>query len=73
MFCTGAWQVLQSFKPVWIEPDGAGSKTICDQRIQEYNASIVGGQGGIFFAVCRGKVRSVQDFPVACCVLTRPR
>lgn len=53
---TGSLRQLRSIKPVWKEPQG-GSAEELEESIQEYYVAIKSGQGGIFFAVCRGKVR----------------
>lgn len=41
---------------MWTEPQGGTAEEL-EQSIQEYYAAIKDGRGGIFFAVCRGKVR----------------
>lgn len=57
----GSWKKLRKIKPVWKEPQG-GSPEALEESIQEYYEAIKDGRGGIFFAVCRGKVR-LQDLP----------
>jgi hypothetical protein len=52
----GALKKLQQIKPVWREPQGGTAEDL-EESIQEYYAAIKDGRGGIFIAVCRGKVR----------------
>lgn len=49
-----AWNELNKVKQVWIEPHRNDE---LDKDIQEYYAAIKDQQGGMFIAVCRGKVR----------------
>lgn len=49
-----AWNKLNKVKQVWIEPHGTEE---LEKNIQEYYAAIKEQQGGMFIAVCRGKVR----------------
>lgn len=55
LFSSGAWRELKKIKPLWTEPQG-GSAEDLEKSIQEYYEAIKEGMGGIFFAVCRGKV-----------------
>lgn len=51
---TGALTALQAIKPVVQEPRKAGADF--DQAIRQYYATVAAGKGGLFIAVCRGKV-----------------
>ena len=53
---------------MWTEPQG-GSAEDLEESIQDYYTAIKEGRGGIFFAVCRGKVHH-QDLPLATCTLS---
>jgi fanconi anemia group J protein len=46
-------------KPVWVEPHGA---TELDESIRDYQAAIAQGHGGMYIAVCRGKVSEGINF-----------
>jgi Fanconi anemia group J protein len=46
---------LQRLKAVFSEPRAAGDAF--DAAIRRYYEAVDGGQGGLFMAVCRGKVR----------------
>lgn len=46
---------LQRIKAVFSEPRAAGDAF--DTAIRRYYEAVDGGQGGLFMAVCRGKVR----------------
>lgn len=51
----GLWNVLKDVKPLWTEPRDSGD---LEKTIHEYYASIKKQSGGMYIAVCRGKVRS---------------
>lgn len=52
---TGLWNELKRLKPVTCEP--RGSKEEFERTMDDYYTGIQFGRGGIFLAVCRGKVR----------------
>jgi len=56
--CT-LWSDLSARKPPFIEP-----KTAQETRdiVRQYQASVDNGKGGVFFAVCRGKISEGIDF-----------
>jgi Fanconi anemia group J protein len=53
---TGLWKQLEGEKHVCSEPRGAGDAF--DKVIAGYYKAIKQGKGGLFLAVCRGKVRA---------------
>lgn len=57
----GLWKRLQDVKPVWTEPHGADTVERC---IGEYCTAIRDQRGGLFIAVCRGKVPPLPS----CCI-----
>jgi hypothetical protein len=52
---TGLWGQMEGLKQVVCEPRQAGNAF--ESAIQEYYQAIKSGRGGLFMAVCRGKVR----------------
>jgi Fanconi anemia group J protein len=52
---TGLMAQLQQVKAVFSEPRQAGDAF--DTAIRRFYEAVDGGQGGLFMAVCRGKVR----------------
>ena len=48
------WAELEALKKVVVEPKGTGEAF--DGVMKEYYGAIRKGQGGLFIAVCRGKV-----------------
>lgn len=62
---TGLLTKLQRVKAVFQEPRQAGDAF--DLAIRRYYEAVDGGQGGMFMAVCRGKVRVLCD--VLCCAV----
>lgn len=54
---TGLWRQLEGVKPVFAELRGAGDAF--DKTIAKYYAAVRSGRGGLFLAVCRGKVRGL--------------
>jgi hypothetical protein len=52
---TGLWAQLEALKFVALEPRQAGDAF--DKAIAKYSAAVKSGRGGLFLAVCRGKVR----------------
>lgn len=53
----GLWGQLTALKKVVTEPKGTGEAF--DAVMKEYYSAIRKGQGGLFMAVCRGKVHTV--------------
>ena len=53
----GLWGQLTALKKVVTEPKGTGEAF--DTVMKEYYSAIRKGQGGLFMAVCRGKVHTV--------------
>ena len=53
----GLWGQLTALKKVVSEPKGTGEAF--DAVMKEYYTAIRKGQGGLFMAVCRGKVHIV--------------
>ncbi len=51
---TGLLDQVQAVKPVFQEPRGAGD--VFDRAVKAYYSSVAAGKGGLFMAVCRGKV-----------------
>ena len=51
-------------KQVLAEPRGGGDGF--DKAIAKYYAAVRSGRGGLFMAVCRGKVRPHAGCPAAC-------
>lgn len=51
---SGLWQQLNAVKPISCEPRGSGDDF--DSVMTKYYEGIQRGVGGLFFAVCRGKV-----------------
>ena len=51
---SGLWQRLNAVKPISCEPRGSGDDF--DAVMTRYYEGIQRGVGGLFFAVCRGKV-----------------
>lgn len=51
----GVWGQLAALKKVVTEPKGTGEAF--DGVMKEYYGAIRKGQGGLFMAVCRGKVK----------------
>ena len=49
----GLWKRLEALKVIKVEP--ASTKEL-ENEIQGYRSAIENGRGGLFFAVCRGKV-----------------
>lgn len=58
---TGVWSRLEQMKHVVTEPRGGGPDAL-QSVIMEYYAAIKEGRGGLFIAVCRGKVSEGIDF-----------
>jgi len=54
---TGLWRQLEGVKHVFSEPRQAGDAF--DKAIARYYAAIKSGKGGLFLAVCRGKVSAL--------------
>jgi Fanconi anemia group J protein len=54
---TGVWNQLQQLKQIVPEPRKAGDEF--DAAIAQYYKAVAEGRGGLFMAVCRGKVRNV--------------
>jgi Fanconi anemia group J protein len=52
------WNQLQRLKQIVPEPRKAGDEF--DAAIAQYYKAVAEGRGGLFMAVCRGKVRSVR-------------
>lgn len=52
---TGVWGQLQRLKQIVPEPRKAGDEF--DAAIAQYYKAVAEGRGGLFMAVCRGKVR----------------
>ena len=55
---SGLWQKLNAVKPISCEPRGSGEDF--DAVMTRYYEGIQRGVGGLFFAVCRGKVLDLQ-------------
>lgn len=53
----GVWGQLTALKKVVTEPKGTGEAL--NGVMKEYYGAIRKGQGGLFMAVCRGKVSSI--------------
>jgi hypothetical protein len=53
---TGLWAELEAKKALVCEPRGTGEAF--DDAMSTFYAAIQEGRGAIFFAICRGKVRS---------------
>lgn len=51
---TGMWSRLEAIKPLFAEPRAAGEAF--DAVIASYYRAVDEGRGGLFMAVCRGKV-----------------
>lgn len=51
--CADRWAQLTAAKPAWTEPHAADE---LDVSIAQYYAAIKSGRGGLYIAVCRGKV-----------------
>jgi hypothetical protein len=51
---SGLWRQLTALKPVVCEPRGGGEEF--EKIMTSYYDDIKKGAGGIFFAICRGKV-----------------
>lgn len=60
----GLWGQLTALKKVVTEPKGTGEAF--DAVMKEYYSAIRKGQGGLFMAVCRGKVHTVCLCLIAC-------
>ena len=58
---TGAFKAMTRLKPHVEEPRSGGSEAL-KKAMNQYYRGIKEGQGGIFFAVCRGKVSEGLDF-----------
>lgn len=58
---TGTFQRMTSLKPHVEEPRTGGAEAL-RKTMNQYYRSINEGQGGLFFAVCRGKVSEGLDF-----------
>lgn len=58
---TGVLDEMMSLKSCVYEPRSGGSDAL-KQTMEEYYSGIQSGQGGLFFAVCRGKVSEGLDF-----------
>lgn len=58
---TGIMEEIEQLKPCVQEPRSGGAEAL-KNTMDEYYAGISGGKGGIFFAVCRGKVSEGLDF-----------
>ncbi|KAL0027241.1 hypothetical protein WJX77_006278 [Trebouxia sp. C0004] len=56
----GLWGQLAALKRVVIEPKGTGEAF--DTVMKDYYTAVKRGQGGLFMAVCRGKVSEGLDF-----------
>lgn len=54
MQANGLWDQLTTLKKVVTEPKGTGEAF--DTVMKDYYTAIRRGQGGLFMAVCRGKV-----------------
>jgi Fanconi anemia group J protein len=54
MQANGLWSQLAALKKVVTEPKGTGEAF--DTVMKDYYTAIKRGQGGLFMAVCRGKV-----------------
>ena len=52
---SGLWRQLTALKPAVCEPRGTGEEF--EKVMASYYDNIKKGAGGIFFAICRGKVR----------------
>ena len=58
---TGTMQQIINSKPFVQEPRGGGPEALTE-TMQEYYDNIASGRGGLFLAVCRGKVSEGLDF-----------
>ncbi len=58
---TGTFQEMSRLKPHVEEPRSGGSEAL-KKTMNQYYRGINEGQGGLFFAVCRGKVSEGLDF-----------
>jgi len=64
---SGLWRQLTALKPVVCEPRGSGDEF--EKIMSSYYDDIKRGAGGIFFAICRGKVHAYTLIihPVSIC------
>lgn len=60
---TGLWGELCALKTVVAEPRGAGDDF--DSVMRQYYGAVASGAGGLFLAVCRGKVSPHIYLPCA--------
>lgn len=58
---TGLWKRLASAKPIVTEPRGGGPEALAEV-MKSYYDGVAAGKGGLFMAVCRGKVSEGLDF-----------
>jgi len=58
---TGLYARMDQMKPIVREPRSGGAEAL-QQVMTEYYAAIASGRGGLFMAVCRGKVSEGLDF-----------
>jgi uncharacterized protein (DUF2267 family) len=61
---SGVWSQLQRLKQIVPEPRKAGDEF--DAAIAQYYKAVAEGRGGLFMAVCRGKVRPHGDIQQLC-------
>ncbi|KAK9837585.1 hypothetical protein WJX74_000931 [Apatococcus lobatus] len=57
---SGMWSQINGLKKIICEPRGTGE--LFDKAMSDYYSAIRRGKGGIFMAVCRGKVSEGLDF-----------
>ena len=51
---SGLWSQINGLKKIVCEPRGTGD--LFDKAMSDYYSAIRRGKGGIFMAICRGKV-----------------
>ncbi|KAK9863411.1 hypothetical protein WJX84_010706 [Apatococcus fuscideae] len=56
----GMWSQINGLKKIICEPRGTGD--LFDKAMSDYYSAIRKGKGGIFMAICRGKVSEGLDF-----------
>ncbi len=65
MQATGLWKKLAKLKHVVQEPRTGGNEGL-QKVMAEYYGAISRGEGGLFMAVCRGKVGACDSGCLAC-------